>query len=123
MHLTRCTLRSVESLLGAVLIVFAITSMLAGPLTLIVAFKFGLVGGTTREVLGLQIELERKRIEVEAQKVIVEQKKTDIMIAEAELRKQVAQDNATLKKIQAAAAQAQQQNGRQIINPMRGLGG
>lgn len=105
-----------------VLIVLAVTTALAGPLTLLVAYRFGLVGGTTREVLGLQLELERKRIAVEEAKIAVEMKRAEIGQEEIKLRQEKQKLEHDMRI--AAAAMNQRMNGqRPMINPQRGLGG
>ncbi len=77
--------------------------------------RYGLVGGTPRELVAAQLETERERCKVEAMKVAATQE--DIV-----LRKQRVQIEGELKKV-ALQQQAQQVQQRHQINPQNGFRG
>lgn len=87
---------------------------LTGPLTLFVLYRYGLVGGTPREMLQSQIALEQA-------KLAVEQKKLEIGDAEMKLREKQIDLQAELKRAEMSLRTNPAR--KQMGNPGMGLRG
>lgn len=87
---------------------------LVTPLTLFVLYRWGLVGGTPREMLKAQLDLEAKKLEVESKKLAIGDEELKLRSRKQELDMELRREQMRVEAVRHAPRQ---------FNPNRGLAG